>query len=449
MEMSFDPFSKPLAGLQPADLDGLVSRGIAEGCFVEFKVQFPPKPERVARTVAAFANTYGGWFIIGVDTDPHNVAKSIPGFDPKLTPDPTATFRDIVRSHINPVPLFFTRVVTLANGKFVLVAEIPEGQDTPFVTSDGRVYRRVADAKEFIEQSDRQALDRLFDKGRRSEEQWKAFCQDKRATSKMESEPGWIGIYLAPYPPGRIFLPKIFESQFVEKAIEQSKAPVAVSESEPIAVKSVFQVGQFSHRSIILRTISKDQVAFKGETLEFFIDGSAKIFVPVHSQSFTDFVERLEQRGCKSSQASSVLTSFMNEEEKPERCPLEFFDLSESAILIGGLLQNYRELLGIHSEEYEIRWTIGLEGVWRMVPFVDSDKWAEFVKSCGMPVFQHSDARPFDSMKVTLLPKEWRNFWRGLVTLVALSFGLPASLGHSAWVRAIERGSKLEFDSDV
>src|SRR5207245_6674705 len=59
--------------------------------------------------------------------------------------DPIATLRESIRSGIDPVPVFFPQVVTLAPQRAVLVVYIPGEQDTPFITKDGCIYRRVSD----------------------------------------------------------------------------------------------------------------------------------------------------------------------------------------------------------------------------------------------------------------------------------------------------------------
>ena len=57
-------FAKPLADLNVADLS--VLRYVPEGWYVEYKREVPsPKP--LAKAVAAFANTYGGWLFLGIE----------------------------------------------------------------------------------------------------------------------------------------------------------------------------------------------------------------------------------------------------------------------------------------------------------------------------------------------------------------------------------------------
>src|SRR6266576_2604557 len=140
--MAYSPFKKSIREtLTPEDLQLLVTDSVAEGYFVEYKGTLLDS-KKIAKSIASFANTYGGWYIVGVTTDGHNVAEKIPGFSLDNIHDPIATLRDSVRLGIDPVPVFFPQIVELSEKLVVLVVYIPGEQDTPFITKDGRIYRR-------------------------------------------------------------------------------------------------------------------------------------------------------------------------------------------------------------------------------------------------------------------------------------------------------------------
>src|SRR5437016_5394889 len=105
--MAYNPFDKPVREpLDARDLQQLVERSVAEGYYVEFKRE-PPSNDKIGHSLASLANSYGGWYIVGVETDEHNIAKDICGFDTGHIPDPISKVRDIARSHIDPTPVFF------------------------------------------------------------------------------------------------------------------------------------------------------------------------------------------------------------------------------------------------------------------------------------------------------------------------------------------------------
>ena len=164
--VTYTPFSKdPTERLEEADLTTLVTQSVAEGYYVEYKRELPAAP-KIAKSIAAFANTYGGWYLVGVKTDQHNVAISIDGFLSEESHDPIAVIRDAVRHHIDPVPLLFPQVVPLSGNRLACVVYVPGNQATPYVTKDGRIYRRTSDASEPVAENNRYALDELVERGR-------------------------------------------------------------------------------------------------------------------------------------------------------------------------------------------------------------------------------------------------------------------------------------------
>src|SRR6266581_7747514 len=130
-----------------------------------FIIRIHPASTKIAKSIASFANTYGGWYIVGVITDAHNVAQSIPGFSLDECHDPIASLRDSIRLGIDPIPVFFPQVVTLAPKRAVLVVYVPGEQDTPFITRDGRIYRRVSDSSNPVPENQRLAVDHMVEQG--------------------------------------------------------------------------------------------------------------------------------------------------------------------------------------------------------------------------------------------------------------------------------------------
>lgn len=60
-------FGLPINEITFADVDAFCQSGVREGILLDFKKDFPAKLEK---TIAAFANTYGGIVLIGVDETP-------------------------------------------------------------------------------------------------------------------------------------------------------------------------------------------------------------------------------------------------------------------------------------------------------------------------------------------------------------------------------------------
>jgi predicted HTH transcriptional regulator len=173
---ALNPFDKHVDELKAADLQKLLEQSVAEGYYVEYKGDTFPGNPKIGHSVASFANTYGGWYIIGVKTDTHNVANDICGFDLTAYPDPISKVREIAKSHIDPVPIFYPRVIEIGSNRAVLVVQIPSEQETPFISKDGRIYRRLHDSSDPVAESNRYAVDRLVEEGRKSADRFSEIC---------------------------------------------------------------------------------------------------------------------------------------------------------------------------------------------------------------------------------------------------------------------------------
>lgn len=100
-----------------ATIDTIAASGIMENDVYEFKANLQP-PEHQQRTLAAFANTRGGYLVFGVnDSDRRVVGVK----NPELIRD----FGTRITRNIEPAPSYtFAPRITLSNGSFVYVVEI-------------------------------------------------------------------------------------------------------------------------------------------------------------------------------------------------------------------------------------------------------------------------------------------------------------------------------------
>ncbi len=173
---SFELFEKPLEDLQADDILKLEEREVREGLFVEYKAE-PPNSRAIAKSVASFANAYGGWLLIGVDGDKENRAALFPGVDPEECS--ADHIRNCVVGNLAPVPRFESRLVEHQEdaGKRFVVVEVPEGDDPPYVRNDGRIYRRNGEGGDPVAENDRHALDRLFEKREKRRREIEAFFE--------------------------------------------------------------------------------------------------------------------------------------------------------------------------------------------------------------------------------------------------------------------------------
>lgn len=175
----FTPFNRDISKITTADLNAL--REVKEGWYVEYKAEITSQAS-IAKSIAALANSYGGWLFYGVSEKAKDnpVAGNFPGIATDALSAALQSIRQAAAEYLSPLPHFDIYPFNgpdvetgLAADRTVIVVRVPWGPNAPFVHKDGRIYRRVADASEPKPESDRFVLDQLW---RRSEPKRKAFA---------------------------------------------------------------------------------------------------------------------------------------------------------------------------------------------------------------------------------------------------------------------------------
>lgn len=420
--MDFNPFEKRIEELVQDDLRQLIEKEVAEGYFVEYKSDIPAAA-KIAKSIASFANSYGGWLIVGVRTNDDNIAREICGIDRAVHGDPISKIRDSIKAHVDPVPVFRIRSIDRGDGRVVVIVHVPDSQETPFIHSDGRVYRRVHDASDPVPETDRYALDRIVDQGRRPVERFKEFCRDERAISKSEDDTGWLNVYLSPYPPVQVDRMEILSSEEIKKLLEESQKPLSLikgkSDEGRITGNVPLNAGQTGHRSVLLRQTATERLPFNVLSAEFFLDGRAKLHIPI----FPSWPDKIT-----SAKVNEVLLeNFMGGSHDNFRL-LRIFDLGMLWKTLTCLLAYYRNWLGDIGAIDHFRVALTIKNVWRFVPFCDTDAWADFVKDYGLPVVNRSSIEIPEGigsgMKITETGGD-TGIWIPICIFTSMGMGLP------------------------
>lgn len=132
IELPEDPYT---------EIQALLSQG--EGQRIEFKRQLPDdsadSKRTVFKTVAAFANGYGGNIVFGIEKDEATVC-GLDGIDPLKERD---RLTQLVRSIVTPAPDVEARQYDF-DGKMILVLSVEPGTDPPYgITLPGRKDKPV------------------------------------------------------------------------------------------------------------------------------------------------------------------------------------------------------------------------------------------------------------------------------------------------------------------
>lgn len=127
------------------ELTKLVRQG--EGIHLEFKLK-ANHPDKITRSIAAFANTKGGWLLIGVDDN-----RGIKGC--KSIEEEEFVMEKAIKQFLHPIPSYSLEKINLQDERGVLAFYIQESEQKPIYWNDpslidlkspkGKVYVRVAD----------------------------------------------------------------------------------------------------------------------------------------------------------------------------------------------------------------------------------------------------------------------------------------------------------------
>lgn len=120
-------------------LKQLVQKGIKQGNRVQYQKVWNKtfRNEQLGSVICSFANTNGGWLIVGCD------GAQITHID-KQRSDFNLTITELLREHVTPMPLFECRFLASSDPLVgVLIIYIREGLDQPYVC-DSTTYTRNA-----------------------------------------------------------------------------------------------------------------------------------------------------------------------------------------------------------------------------------------------------------------------------------------------------------------
>ncbi|HEX8251489.1 MAG TPA: ATP-binding protein [Pyrinomonadaceae bacterium] len=446
----FNPFNKSIGTpLNEADLSELINQNVSEGYYIEYKGDIFPANNKIGQSIASFANTYGGWYFIGVETDVHNQANNICGFNLLVNPDPISQVREIIKSHIDPTPIFYIQVVPLAApNRAVLVVYIPPEQNVPFVSKNGKIYRRTHDSSEPILENNRYAIDRLYDEGQKSIEKFEKFCRDERTFSTIkvgEIDLGWVNIFIEPIAYEPINKYEQNELELIRNVLERSQNPQEIyTPYEGIHINGniPFNAGYPRFWSFILKQTNLVGLSQNGLTVEFLYDGRAKFHIPIRFFPYYT----LQERKAITSQKILDIINELSKDEGMENFSLRFFDIGELWAGVTTLSSFYLDWLGNDVRVQILKIAIKFNEIWKAIPYFDDDVWAEHVENFGLPVSISDNLNfPDDTGKgFTFEPINKSTLGFLLFNKICIGFGLTLETQGDAIEHFIEKHSNNE-----
>lgn len=261
---------KSLADVEYADLEQL--RGQEEGFALEFKQTFGDGVRRkVPKIIASFANSRGGWLVIGIE-DGTGAVRPVP----RGTADYSQVIGELCRRHVSPAPRFDARFVADPTDpdRGVVVVQVYEGDFPPYV-ADGVVEIREGSTSGPAAGT---VLVDLYDKATRRGAEVRRFCS-RSVYYPMVDAPSGSSVQGQP----------IFDLYLFRMGMPSRQTPVPprpVINQRAAVMRRVFDYRgmgcriQHAHDSLVFRVPAHDEATLPHSAIELFPDDSMKLSVP-------------------------------------------------------------------------------------------------------------------------------------------------------------------------
>jgi hypothetical protein len=376
--MDFNPFDKEFEEIELGDLNKLIDQEVSEGWYVEFKEDFP-STKKIGRSVAAFANSDGGWLIIGIKTGRHNnKAETLVGFNISDNDKPIDRIRDIVKNHVIPIPYFKTKFIRLDSGKGVLLVLIRSGDEAPYLTKEGKIYRRVGEGSDPVPESDRYAIQKLFDRSAALKEQISHFCNNEFILPKSDKNISFLEAYFYNIPIDSFLFRDFTSPIFVEKLKDIFSAPIPFIEDSPLSMNFTITNLSSSSGSYILRTVmNNDEAITVRLMIEIYDNGHFKFILPL--PQYSDYIGLNTEY--ENSQHLKSFAEIMHHYRM-----LRVFDGYNLIVVYVTILNQYIKLLKSYQFDGDLRGRLRLTNLWRSLVYLNSNEYIDFIKTYGLPI---------------------------------------------------------------
>ena len=381
--MRFTPFDKKLGDLLASDLEGLTD--VSEGWYVEYKSELPG-PRNLAKTLASFANQYGGWLFLGVDQSPGLLtARAFPGFANERIPQVLESVRNAAKDIVRPQVDYQIRALEgpidkmgLPSNRSVVVVYVAEGSNTPYIHNDGKIYIRIGDSSSPIPATDKATFDLLYKRGEDRRSYLKALVERSQELSVEEEESqSYLRLYVLSDPYQT--LGHWYDGTHSEFAATMSE--ISLPLDNVYSSTDGFIARQVGHRDPYNRLF----------TWEFSRQCNSYVTIPmptlpVLQKSDAFFVNDVDAMW----KPYSVGPRFMSRLVSKGLTSSRILNLNILASLILVIISRHRRLVGQVNVKGPFFIKARIENVWRAIPFVDLDAYMAHVERFDFPVVQTS-----------------------------------------------------------
>jgi len=245
-------YTKPINEITYQDIIDFCAAGYSEGFILEYKRDFASlSNEKIAKTVAAFANTYGGILIIGVDAPSGKPVAPFEGFNFDTSLKYEEKIESVILSHIKEPVFPEVRVCDPMNGKTFIVVRVSESHLTPHRVSDNtKIYVRTGQSSTPNVEATYDKIEWLATRRKKSEEFREILIQESeryfndacklRGINPKDKEPYFaiLSVRIIPLFPQEPLIPfkslDNIESDITVQSRYEGQFPPHLYESDPI-----------------------------------------------------------------------------------------------------------------------------------------------------------------------------------------------------------------------
>ena len=355
-------------------------RNAGEGWYVEYKREVS-NAASIAKSVSAFANTYGGWLFYGVDEKSKDdaVAGDFPGIARADVDPALQRMRQAVAAFLAPAPHFDTKVIWgpcaesgLPDDHAVIVVRVPWSAAAPHVHKSGQIYRRVADGSEPKPENDRFLLDQLFRRADKIRDQYKSWVDKDPELSDGEKERPYLRLLIAA---------DLWRDREIwcDTNVEELRAIMMATEGSGTSVP--FETVYTSANGFVARQLADNDPANLGLTWRFRQDLRSEILIPLNTY-LVDTPQRWTDQSLGFEQAERFGRMLKDQRHDDVR----IVDLNLLFNILSGIVKIQERLSNKAGWTGPLFFKGRLLNVWRTCPFIDIDAVLDQFEAYGLPM---------------------------------------------------------------
>lgn len=399
--MRYTPFSNDISDVEPSELESL--REVHEGWYVEYKSQLV-RPQSLAKSLASFANQFGGWLFLGIGENKHSgTAGTFPGIPNEEVPQALESLRNAAKDIIRPVVEYRERTfpgpiksIGLDSDRSLLAVYIPEGLNTPYVTIDGRIYIRIGDSSTPNHANDRATFDLLYKRGEDRRQLLKILTDRTPELSEVEREQSFLHLSILSDPYAT--LGHRYTASFSDFSGMMKKGFLP------------FDNVYATLDGFVARQVKGNDRNLRLFTWEFLRDGHSFVTVPMSRLTCspsewttgTDGQIGLLSRGETAREFCEVVHRYGLSD-----CPI--LDLTTFADLVLAIFRRHRTIVSQTNKGGPLHTNARIANVWRTIPYLDLPEYIEHVKMYDIPLVQWNEFElpPAWNMNPCIVIPEW------------------------------------------